>query len=432
MRRLFPRWSRPGWWVLLSLALVGVSSAQAGRVFYTFKNKEGGGIAEARISPGGQITGQRILVQDRKFKHPHKLAESPCGRWVAATGEQANFFNLAIFDQERDEGQVRSLLRTPDAIEPWRGGFVIGAGDGVIYLYQPETANVFPYNLRINTYPPARKAEYILIDGDHAWITIQKDSRSQRTKGSRVLYFNLATWKLEQDLMMARNRPDLELNSLRERGPSPEIVLVSPRSNTLLLSMDRYGGVSLSDLDSARAGGWTNWSYASTAVDGSFGTAFPDRWVEFSFRGREYALIVNAGQQGGAALVDLAERKVIQRLNVPPGLENPVWLPQLGLLAAGVPGKEKRAFFGTLEERRVPVESLFTFAMVQTPDGLRLQQKEYPMGKVLNRGAALADSNLTVFPTRDELLVVDALNGRVVHSAPAVGRISRLIGSQGR
>jgi hypothetical protein len=430
MRVDFPRLRWSVAFLSLLLWLGGHVSAEAGRVFYTFRNSEGGGIAEARITSGGQISGQRILVQHRNFKHPFKLAESPCGRWVAATGDQANFFNLAVFDHQANEGQVRSLLRTPDAIEPWRGGFVIGANDGTIYLYQPETKKVFPYNLRINTYPPARKAEYILIDGDHAWITIQKDSPSQRTKGSRVIYFNLATWKLEQDLMMARNRPDLELNSFRERGPSPEIVLVAPRSNTILLSMDVYGGVSLSDLDAARSGGWKNWSYASTAVDGSFGTAFPDRWVEFTHQGKEYALILNAGVGGGAALVDLAERQVIQRLPVPPGLENPVWLSRLNLLAAGVPGKEKRSFFGTLEERRVPVASLFTFQMIPTAEGPRLQMREIPMGKVLGRGATLADSNLAVFPTRDELLVVDPRNGQVVSSTPAVGKISRLISSQ--
>jgi hypothetical protein len=91
--------------------------------------------------------------------------------------------------------------------------------------------------------------------------------------------------------------------------------------------MDVYGGVSLSDPDAARSGGWKNWSYASTAVDGSFSTTFP-------------------------------------------------------------------------------------------------------MGKVLGRGATLADSNLAVFPTRDELLVVDPRNGQVVNSTPAVGKISRRISSQ--
>jgi len=402
-------------------------SVSGNAFFYTFKNAEGGGIAEVVVNPEGRITTHRILLQDKRFKYPHKIAVSPDRRFIAATADQQNLSNLALIDRLTGEASLHNLLRTPDAIEPWRGGFVIGANDGVIYLFQPETRKTYRYNLRQNTYPPARKAEYILIDGDHAWITIQKDSRTQKTKGSRVIYFDLANWRLVKDLMMARDRPDLELNSLRERGPSPEIVLASHQANTLLLSMDRYGGVTLADLDAAREGGWINRSNHSTAPDGSFGTAFPDRWVQFTHRGRDYALIVNAGLSGGAALIDMARREVIQRIEIPPGLENPVWLPKAGLLAAGVPGKVKRNFWNTLEETREPVQGLYTLRTRDTSGGLRLELKQYPIPQVLSRGAAIShDKSFVLFPAKDQILVVDATSGKVVSQENAQGQIFRM------
>jgi len=425
--------------IFSTFGLTGYVDAQS-TFYYSYRTGEGGGgVAELVLDSGsGRLISQRSLFEDRGYREPHKVAVSDCGRYVGATADRTGRNNLVVIDLEVGVGRMHSLPRQTDAIEPWRNGFVIGANEGVHYFWNAATGERHSYNARQHTYPQVRKAEYIEVQGDLAYITVQKDSRTQSTKGSRVLVFDLANWRLLADCMMPRSRPDFELNSLRERGPSPEIVVASQRSNTLLLSMDRYGGVALADLDAVQRGEWVNLTYHSTAIDGSWGNAFPDRWRAFPYRGRDYVVITNAGEAGGLALVDLERREVVQRVPTPPGLENPVWLPGSGLLAATAPGKLKWVAGGELNERREPERALYVFRVEgEAKGGVRLRPMRHELPVALHRAFAVNSgrNDLVVAPSiraegEGELLVVSAGNGRVVERITALGTVRRMTGGR--
>ena len=57
------------------------------------------------------------------------------------------------------------------------------------------------------------------------------------------------------DVRLPRTHPELHIEgNLKEQGPSPEIVLVSEQTNTLLVTLDLYGAVAMMDWSPMQAG----------------------------------------------------------------------------------------------------------------------------------------------------------------------------------
>lgn len=406
--------------------------------YFTFSSPEGGGIARISIDPdSGRIVDQAVLVREGAFRRPHKIAVTTDGKYVAAVSDHDGACNLILFDVVAGSHSVHSLNRRPDAIEPWRHYFVIGADQGIQYLLDATTGKVVHrWNVRTKLNPPGRKLEYIITNDaiPNAWLTMQKDSSSGRYQGSRILYFNLADWALIADLRLPRILDDLHLASLREQGPSPEICIPIPAANTLVLSLDRYGAVAMADLDAAQQGIWRNLTYQTTAPDESWGTAFPDRATKFMHHGRPYVLMANAGEVGGAVLIDPSNRRIAQRIQVPSGLEAPVHLPAANMLVAVDAGKIKYVRQDELFNKRFPQPKLFRFhvpASVATPllaaDSIELPFlgfRAFAINPSANDLVLISSSSGTQGKAQ-VWNVISASTGRVIDSIDAPGRIFR-------
>ena len=138
------------------------------------------------------------------------------------------------------------------------------------------------------------------------FVSFQKDSKKGKNKGNRLAIYELPRPRLLADIPLERNHDELHFQgNFQQQGPGPEVVLVSEEDNALFVTLDLYGAILLADWQAALDGRLVNWKYLSTSSDGAWGTAFPDRAGLLKAKGRTYALVFNAGTQGGAVLVDL-------------------------------------------------------------------------------------------------------------------------------
>lgn len=416
-----------------------IPASLATSVYYTFHDGSRGGLAEAVIDKRDHaITTQRILMADADFDDPHKIALTADGRYLAGVSQREQVTNLLIYDL-RGQRPVASLAlpEEPDAIEAAGGHFIIGARKGDIYRVEAATGNLDSvWNARRELRPRGHKVEYITVaeDQNHIWFSFQKDSRSGQNKGSRVLLFSIEPFSFLHDLQLPRNRPDLHMEALRERGPNPEIIEPSYNSNTLLLSLDLYGAVAMADLDAAAQGDWKNLTYLPAAPDESWGESFPDRATMITWRGRDLCLMTNQGRPGGALLVDLAERRVKQRFDVPNGLEAPIHLPTIDAFVCIVPGKLKWRGRYELESTRTPLPLIYLFEYSTHSDSLELSISTHDFPRHARRAMALAPAinSLLLVHTRaddgsDLLTITDAASGTIVEEHPALGKIGRMV-----
>lgn len=359
--------------VLLSLALM--PTASAGVVYYTFASDEGGGVAvldvDIKAAESAAVRRHDVVFREPSFTNPQKLAISEDGRTIVMVNE-ADGENVAVIKLDGEGGLASARLLAvpgvPDGVTIFGDRALIWANKGHVTLVDLDTPAV---EKRINTrkllHPPGHKVEDIVIspDADYAVFSLQKDQRGQKSLGNRLVLVSLPALEVICDLQLPRNKLDLHNpNNDKEQGPGPEVIVLRPKLNQLGVTLDLYGGFALTDLDKALGGKQGEVTYLSTAPDGAWGTAFPDRLCIVphpDHEQRELAMIFNSGQVGGGCVVDLAQREVIARFDCPPGLETPTYLPAAGLVAATHPGKVKTITPQEVTKEYKPSARVFIF-----------------------------------------------------------------------
>ena len=414
-----------------------ISTSQAvdtAAMYYTYSQGARGGIAETVVDAhSGKILSQNVLLESFFFKNPHKIKRSDCGNYLLATSQHQGVSNLALVDLRTKQGRLLSVPRTPDDISVFGSKFIIGADDQMCYVLDAETCKITKrWNGKHTLYPEGRRIEYISTTPDGiAWTSWQKDSSSGRRKGSRIVAIDIATGRTISDLHMPRIFPQLHLADLKEQGPNPEIILPSPKTNTMLLSMDLYSGIAFCDLDAMRQGRWKNLTYHCLSTDGSWGTAFPDRALLYSTENNDYVFIANAGKQGGASWIDLRNRQIVQTFSTPPGLETPAVVANGRLLVSPVAGKTKYRFFGEFLEKREPLSQLYVFSVSQG-ENPRLQMRILSLPTAAYRAAPVSPTKNDLVlltageKTAKELIAIRADTGKIEDRVPAVGVIHRI------
>lgn len=323
--------------------------AQPRPLYYSFQTDGGGGIARIVADPEtGEVREHTRVFQDARAAAIRKVAVSQDGRFVAANLEDVDDKeNLVVVNLETGEATFHDFRRNVDHVDMFRDRLYIGVTDGTLHRMNPATGALeASWNFRRILDPSGRRPESFHFDThtETVWVSFQKDSDSQNHRGSRIVGLDMKTDNVIADLQLPRDKPELHYDPAvrgREAGPSPEVLHVSAAHNLLFVTLDLYGGLGFADLDAARRGELKNWTVLSTAPDGSWGTAFPDRVGRFTRRDREYLIVANASRPGGAVIVDLERRDIIQRLDVPGGLTTLHYLPVADLIVSGAPGKIK-------------------------------------------------------------------------------------------
>lgn len=428
---------------IASVALLpGHLLADIQEVAYSFTDDDGGGIAIVQIDDAaGKIVGGRTLFHDDDCCEPQKVRSAAGGRILVVTNESEDDPGLFLTGTAPSTPlrHVR-LSGVPDELRVTGSFGLVTCDDDTLAWVDLARGRVArgwsaEYQLR----PPGNAPEDVLIfaQGQRALVSFQKDSKKGVKFGSRMALIRLPDMETMADLRLPRNRPDLHIaGSNKEQGPSPEVMLVSESTNTLLVTLDLYGAVALMDWSSAKEGQITGLTYVPTSLDGSWGNAFPDRVSLIEVGGHPYALVCNAGEAGGAVLVDLPQRRIARKWKVPPGLEKPVYLDQHRLAVSVCSGKIKRRARDGLEKDEEPRRTIYFFDFAGPIDAPHAHLQEVPLDVFARRLTAVASPTgrfVLIASGReekimDQLLLLDAVKKEVLDRVRAAGDISRFEG----
>jgi len=429
--------------IALALILLVIPVTARGEVLetaYSFRNAQGGGLAVVAVdAQSGRIVQQRVLFESAECTQPNKVRRAGQLGVLVVTNERSEGPHLFLAPGDGgNAAQPIELADQPDELRVAGTFALVTCADDSLALVDLHSAQVVrTWQADQQLDPPGKSPEdiHILPDLGHAVVSLQKDSKTGKKLGSRLVVLTVPELQQLADIRLERSHPELHIEGNgQQQGPSPEVVVVSEPTNTLLATLDLYGAIVVMDWSEAKAGRMSNWQYLSTSLDESWGSAFPDR-VSL-VQECTHALVINAGPQGGAVTVDMAARKVVHRWQVPPGLEKPVTISRLGSAYSVCSGKVK--FRGELdvEKRSEPGRAVYAFDF--RPPGQ--QQPERPevqtFDQFVTRVAALDSPHRSLLllaagtkgDAVDTLMVYDPVQRRVSDQQPAVGMIGQFEG----
>lgn len=419
---------------LIAIWLCTQAWAEPTQIFFSFTAGAAGGLGRIEVdADSGVVLTQEIVYASPAAREGGKVAQTREGWAVLAVNAKAPG-NLVI----RNPTGLVSTLTISDKLDEIRvraSRAIVGGEEGGVYLIDLAEGRVLrDWQLKSALNPPGRRPEDVRFDpnGRLAWVTLQKDSKDGKRLGHRLVALDLETGEVAADLRLPRDRSELHFGrdgDLRQSGPGPEVVLLFPRSNTLLVTLDLYGAVGLMDLEAARNGEFSRWTTIPTSLDGSWGTAFPDRAVGVDIGGRDHALVLNAGPEGGAVLIDLASRKVAQVIPVGHGLYSPEPIPALGAIAAAAGGKLKRRGEDDVEKSFAPRPEVAIFEIREEASELNLRLIALDQPTHTLRAVAPQRNGLLLVNVglgADQWIVIDAVDGQIRSRQSAPGRVVRL------
>ncbi|MCC5847410.1 MAG: hypothetical protein JJU29_04875 [Verrucomicrobia bacterium] len=419
----------PGFWLLAGEPL-----------YYSFATSENGGVARLRADPAtGEVLEHKTLFVHEEAVKIKKVALSQNRHFLAANLEDVeDAGNIVLLDLREGSARFLDLKGEADHLLFVENRLYVGSTAGRLFRVNPEAGEIEKeWDFRKLLDPSGRRPEDFVHDSEanHLWVSFQKDSRQQRHRGSRLVGIDLTTHRIFADLQLPRDHPDLhypiEVDG-RESGPNPEVLRVSPNTNTLFVTLDLYGAVGMADLDAAREGRLQNWTVRSTAPDGSFGSAFPDRVGDLQLQGRDLIVVANASQAGGLAVVDPRAREVMQMAPVFGGLSTLESVPFADMLVSGSPGKIKARTPEGLSNNRTPVTVWMLFEIREgeaplLPVPLSMETPVHRVMPVDRNRSSLVYLNLG--ERADEWVVIDVRTRKVhgrVKAFGSVGRTNRL------
>lgn len=433
--------------VVAMLLLIGVQAAlgDVAEIGYSFARAGGGGVAVVKLDlAAGRILDQRILFESAECTQPNKLRRSAARNQLLLSNDTSRKSGPHLFLIDDDgTSQVRSLVLpdTPDEFRVAGNSAVVTCGDDWLVRVDLDSAKIDgKWNIEDILDPPGNGAEDVRYtpDGKYVVVSFQKDSGSGKKHGSRIGVFRLADFAVVADAPLPRNKPELHNSeNNKEQGPGPEVIHISKHNNTILVTLDLYGAVAVADWSPLLAGESVDWLYLSTASDGSWGTAFPDRMSVFQLDGREVALIANAGEAGGVALLDVPARQMIWRQKTPAGLEMPVYIPAVRKAYSVCSGKTKRRKPREVEKTYYPQPGVYVCDFSSTEDStgaLRDQEvTSIATQRVMYRITGVREGTPWLLlaggeGSADTLMVLDARSGEFVDAQPAIGALIRFEG----
>ncbi len=437
--------------VFLCLALVLTAGRLASEttVFYGYTDGTAGGVAAVAVDPAdGSFGEHRSLFEVRARQHPDKIRRSADGSVLGVSlvgGDDA----YALYDLGTDgPAKMIPLGFEPDEHRAFGDSFVLGGSKGHVVVINGRTGEITArWNSRDSLRPAGHKVEDIQVweEVGKAALSFQKDSRSGKYLGSRLVWMDLPDLEEWVDVPLPRSRPDLHMEGTRkEKGPNPEVVRIEPEEDVLLLTLDLYGALWIADLEASLEGDWRNTSMVPTAPDGSWGHTFPDRVGRFLFRGEPHYLVINSGPDTGYGVFRLRDRSFVGFQEGEVAAASPVYFPDAARIATVVSGKVKARGDGGLDKHFAPEPILRIFRIDEWKGEGPLPETTVdlpgPAGRIIalapdggGTAAAVSSPVAVVAVDADEasghpasILTVEVTTGEILDSIEARGRVTRL------
>ncbi len=418
----------PGLWLVVALAFfVAVETVTAAtKVYYSFAHQNGG-VACLNFTDG-KVTSHEIVLEDLPFVE--KIRVSTQG--LIATSREVPEVKIVSSERPYTPIASHSLGGSTNDVQVSGDRAVIAADKGHFYLFDLESGKILrEWNARDGLVPSGHKGEEAIVVPEKGLILVsfQKDSGRGKHQGSRLVGLGVADLSPRFDLQFPREMPEMHISeSQKEQGPNPEKIFLARKSNTLAVTLDLYGAVAFASLDEALEGRWNNLIYVSSAKDGSFGTAFPDRGLLFELGNKEYLLVSNASEEGGMVIFDVASRTMIQAIETETGAEQPIYLPANNKIVTVLSGKTKSRTNSGLEKDNSPGSDLLVLDVEPLSRGEEAGLTRIPMGSPLTGIASLdpTQSLLLLATESKKLLVYDHSAQKVLSSIDAMGAVNRI------
>ena len=426
--------------LLLPLFLLLIApSAEGGDFYYTYGETDGG-LGKLSIDATAQHF-EQSKISPATLQSPKRIRLSADGRHGIVGSEDSPKIWVLHLDTHPIAMVELTVEGKTSKLEVQGDHALVASSKGWFYwINLPNGTIEHSWNARSGLTPPGRKGEEIcfLPQQKQALITFQKDDKTGTDKGSRLLVFDLEKFSPLHDILLPRDHANLHLPaSLKEQGPNPELIFVSPRTNTLILSLDLYGALATFDLHAALQGQLLNLKYTPTSLSSDWGTSFPDRGALFKAGEKDYLLISNAAQQGGLALFDVADRRVLQTFPASAGAEAPLYLAHSQQLVTVISGKLKSRGSKGLEKIYQPGNKLLVFGTSELAAGGKMSFEEITFPFPVSRLDALDPSAssllllLSEAPGHPEWLIYDLANRTITRREPAPAAISRIAAWRG-
>lgn len=422
---------------LVNVLMANPLFADVGELAFSFSENASGGVAVARIDRiTGKLLDSQKLFDERDCRQPLKVRRVGEYGDLVVTNLDKKGPHLFVVDRLRRQTRRILLSAVPDELRIFGDKGFVTCDQDVLAVVNLQTAQIVSeWDVSDSFDPPANAPEdvYITQDQHYAVVSFQKDSRRGTKQGSRLAIYRLPEADRIADLQLPRDHPELHIHgNLKEQGPSPEVIYVSPETNTLLVTLDLYGAVGVMDWGDARLGKRVHWEIISTAISGELGTAFPDRGCAVKMAGEDCFLVCNAGKPGGSALIGLNQRKALWKATTPPGLESPVFFPDLKKAYSVCSGKTKARRGGQIEKEYFPRKSLYIFDFSSPESLLSKTVQEIQFDDFVQRIAKVKSARplllLALGPRPEgatQLAMFDPVAGKIINQIPAPGVIGR-------
>ncbi len=413
---------------------------------YSFADQDSGGVAVVEVDvASGKIVGSKILLDSPQCLQPLKVRRSEEFQVIAVTNLTVEGPHLFLIPHGRPDSSIvaHGLPSIPDEIRLAGPLALISCEEDVVVFVdlmtlQPKRIDQLDQLLD----PPANKPEdiHVVADSTSAVVSFQKDSKTGKKKGNRLVVYQLPAATIAADLQLPREHPELHFpGNLKEQGPGPEVIYVSQQNDTLCVTLDLYGSLGLMKWSAARQGRVEDWQELNMAVNDTWGSAFPDRATAFTLGSRELYLVTNAGAKGGSVLIDLGSRSVLWKRATPPGLEAPVYLPTLRKAFSVCSGKTKTRDDDEVTKTLNPQRELYVFDFSSAQAVREQPVSSSPLPGFTTQIAAVSlDPPRLLIATGEKqwvedveivdansLVVYDPVQRKILDQQPAAGRIGR-------
>ncbi len=251
-------WSRLVLLVGCVALLVTDAIAETVSVPYSFSDEDSGGAALAQIDvESGRILSNQVLFDSSECLEPLKIRQSADRRTVVVTNlaEAGPQLMLWSANEPNDVTPIR-LPSVPDEVRLTpRHALLTLKEDAVAAVDLVPPHHVLVRELDKLLKPPANAPEDLVVDasGKFVVVSFQKDSSSGKKKGNRLVVLKQSDLSVVADLPLPRNYPDLHIQgNPKEAGPGPEVICISPTTDTLAVTLDLYGAVAMTLVCGAR------------------------------------------------------------------------------------------------------------------------------------------------------------------------------------
>jgi hypothetical protein len=408
----------------------GSLPAEPLRIAYCFTKDDHGGIATATVeSETGKIIRQESHYETEHCKHPDKLRGAGDQVYLLTHDSSDEPYVFVVDTTDVRSSRIVELPARPDKLRVAGPlALVTCDQDWIVSIDINSRSILGMWEADKILRPEVTGLHDILLSADRRFAAISFRGNSGKKKEGRIAVFELPSMELKADVLLDRQEASRNIDQqLRLEGPGPKVMFLDEAKDLFAVTLEHYGALAIFKWSELLTGELSSMHYLPTSLDGTWGTAHTDRGTVFQTAGRTLCLVCNAGEQGGGVLVDLAQPGIVAHFDIPAGVEQPIYSPELRSAFAVCPGKSKRRVGNEVAQEFFPRNELFVFDFsdesLSNASVARIasQQKLFAVTVLPRKNAMPLLIVASGSDRADTLVTFDPASKTFLHSAASIG-----------